>query len=111
MREDISAQLISEEIFNKVTKRREGDATPRSRTYYHKNRRSTQQPQTRDVRHILVKTKALADSVYAQLKNGADFAALAKKYSQDTGSKAQGGKLTISQGPDGRRRSTRSRSS
>jgi foldase protein PrsA len=97
VRADIRAQVVSEEIFKKVT----ADAKVTDKAiedYYNKNKEQYSQPQSREVRHILVKTKAQADKLYSQLKGGADFAALAKKFSQDTGSKASGGKLTISKG-------------
>ena len=97
VRNDIRAQIVSEKIFAKVT----GDAKVTDddiAAYYAKNKAQYSQPESRDVRHILVKTKKQADALYAQLQNGADFGALAKKFSEDTGSKANGGKLTISKG-------------
>jgi len=47
----------------------------------------------RDVAHILVATRAEAQQILDQLRNGSDFATLAKQKSTDTGSGAQGGKL------------------
>jgi parvulin-like peptidyl-prolyl isomerase len=97
VRNDIRAQIVSEKIFAQVTK--DVKVTDKQiEEYYAKNKAQYSQPESRDVRHILVKTRAKADDLYNQLKGGADFAALAKKFSEDTGSKANGGKLTISKG-------------
>jgi foldase protein PrsA len=97
VRGDIRAQIVSEKIFEKVTKNAKVDDKA-IQEYYEKNKAQYSQPESREVRHILVKTRKQALDIAAQLKAGADFSALAKKYSQDTGSKANGGKLTISKG-------------
>ena len=97
VRKDIRSQVVSEKIFQEVTGK--VNVTDKQvEEYYTKNKSQYSQPESREVRHILVKTKAKADDIYNQLKGGADFSALAKKFSQDTGSKANGGKLTISKG-------------
>lgn len=97
VRNDIRAQIISEKIFEEVT--RDVQVTDKEvEEYYAENKAQYSQPESREVRHILVKTKAKADALYAQLRGGADFAALARQNSEDTGSKANGGKLTISKG-------------
>lgn len=49
-------------------------------------------PEQVEARHILVKTKAEAESIIEQLNHGADFAKLAQKYSIDPGA-ANGGEL------------------
>jgi parvulin-like peptidyl-prolyl isomerase len=95
--EAVRAQLIREELFKKVT----DDVKVSDKeieSYYSTHKSQYGQPESRDVRHILVQKKALADQLYAQLKAGANFAALAKRYSKDPGSASNGGKLTISKG-------------
>jgi len=99
VRETIKATLIGEGLFKKET----GGITVSNdevHQYYVGHLQSYSQTQTRNVRHILVKSKSLADSLYAQLKSGNDqtWCTLAKKYSQDPSSKDQCGRLTISKG-------------
>ncbi len=97
MRADIRAQVVSEKIFESVTKDvKVSDAEVKA--YYEKNAEQFSTPESREVRHILVKTRAQAEELVAQLRSGADFAVLAKRHSTDTGSKESGGKLTITRG-------------
>ena len=99
VRDQIRSQLLAQRLFNKVTA--SVKATDKQvHAYYvaHKD----QYPPTRDVEEILVgkNKESLAQSIYSQVKGGADFAKLAKKYSQDPGSKSIGGKYTAKKGQD-----------
>jgi len=97
VRDDVRASVIQNKIYEKVT----AGVTVSDKEvadYYKKNKAQYVQPESRNVRHILVKKKALADQIYQQLLHGANFAALAKKYSTDPSSKDSGGKLSISKG-------------
>jgi foldase protein PrsA len=96
-KEEVRASLIAEGVFKKVTDKVNVSKSDIN-AYYNSHKSQYVQPESRDVRHILVTKKALAESLWARLKAGANFAALAKKYSKDPGSASNGGKLTISKG-------------
>jgi peptidyl-prolyl cis-trans isomerase C len=76
-----------------------------SKTFYDQNKPRFRQEDSVHASHILIRTtdqadaaakakaKAQADDLLAQLKKGADFADLAKKFSQDPGSAQNGGDL------------------
>jgi peptidyl-prolyl cis-trans isomerase D len=80
-------------------------ATPQEiQAYYNAHQTEYQQPEQSRSRHILIKfpdgksktdaeAKATAESLLKQIQGGANFADLAKKYSEDPGSGAQGGEL------------------
>jgi peptidyl-prolyl cis-trans isomerase D len=70
-------------------------------SYYNDNIQQFQSPEQVRASHILLKTEGKdeaavrkqAEDILKQVKAGADFAELAKKYSEDEGSKATGGDL------------------
>jgi peptidyl-prolyl cis-trans isomerase D len=83
--------------------------------YYNQHKAEYQVEETVKDRHILIKTpgpgadgkvddkavaaaKAKAEDILKQAKSGSDFAALAKKYSDDPGSKDQGGYFEFTKG-------------
>ncbi len=99
VKDNIRQQLLSEKLFEKVTKKIKV-TDKKAKAYYEDNPGQYKQPESRDVAHILVKKKADADAIYAQVKGGdaKKFAALAKKKSEDTSSAVNGGELNISRG-------------
>jgi parvulin-like peptidyl-prolyl isomerase len=108
-RETIAVSVLAQKIFENVTKDVK-ITEPDILAYYAQNQTQYRTPESRDVRHILIaekkaddqvdfaKSKAEADRIYAELRNGGDFAALAKQSSADPGSKDSGGRLTVSRG-------------
>jgi parvulin-like peptidyl-prolyl isomerase len=109
-RETLRVSVLSDKLFKEVTKDVKVTDAEALQAFTQSPEQFGGKPESREVRHILIsekdkngqvdytKSKAKADDVYAQLKNGADFAALAKKYSADPGSKDSGGKYTANRG-------------
>jgi foldase protein PrsA len=97
VRDQVRIRILTNKISQAVTKNvAVTDADVKA--YYDKNKSQYEQTESREVRHILVKSEAQAQKLHDQIENGADFAALAKKYTQDTASKADGGKFTAFKG-------------
>jgi foldase protein PrsA len=99
VREQIRSQLLAQRLFDKVTASvKASDKDVHAYYLAHKG----QYPPSRDVQEILVGKgkQSLAQKIYTQVKGGGDFAKLAKKYSQDPGSKNIGGKFTAKKGQD-----------
>ena len=95
--DELEPNLLAQHLQNKVTADvKVSDAA--ALKYYNQNKSTFTSPKTREVRHILVSKKSLADRLAKQIKNGASFAKLAKKYSTDKGSAVQGGKLCVAHG-------------
>ena len=97
LREQLRDQVLQEKLYAKITddvKVTEKD----EQAYYEKNKQQFSQPASRTVRHILVKSKATADQVYAKLKAGGSFNALARQFSTDQATKKIGGKLPVTKG-------------
>jgi parvulin-like peptidyl-prolyl isomerase len=94
---DLRTRMLSEKIFEQITSEVQvADADIEA--YYEENKTQFEQPSSREVRHILVKNKAKADEIHAQLENGGDFAKLAKQFSQDPASAEEGGNFTAQKG-------------
>ena len=86
-------ELLTNKIRDKVTKGKDKVSDAEIKSYYDKNKQRFAQPERRDLRVVLTKTEAKAKEAQSAISGGDSFASVAKKFSIDQASKAQGGKL------------------
>ena len=89
----VRLDVLSNKIREKVTKGKDKVTDAEIETYYNKNKARFAQPERRDLRIVLTKSEAKAKQAKQALESGQSFKAVAKEYSIDQASKAQGGKL------------------
>jgi hypothetical protein len=114
LREDVRSQLLQQEVSEQLTQQIKvtGDEVEK---YYREHRKDYRTPASREVRHILLsvcggpqadkkecqpagEAEQLATQIRSRLEGGESFDKLAKEFSDDPGSKATGGKLTVNKG-------------
>jgi foldase protein PrsA len=91
-------QKLQEKLVAKISKGAKKPTAQEIAAYYEKNKSQFGSPESRDLHIVLTKDKATADRAKSAVKSGQSWASVAKKYSTDTGSKDQGGKLTVTKG-------------
>jgi parvulin-like peptidyl-prolyl isomerase len=89
----VRLDTLSQKIRDKVTKGKDKVSDQQIEDYYNKNKAQFAQPERRDLSIVLTKTKAKAEQAKAALESGESFKSVAKEFSIDDASKAQGGKL------------------
>ena len=89
----VKLDVISNDVRNKIIKGKDNVSQAQIASYYNKNKQRFAQPERRDLNVVLTRTKAKAAAAKQALDGGQSWASVAKKYSIDEASKAQGGKL------------------
>jgi foldase protein PrsA len=89
----VKADLLATKIRDKVVKGKDTVSDAQIQDFYNKNKARFATPARRDLLIVLTKDKGKAQTALKQLKGGKAWAAVAKKFSIDAASKAQGGKL------------------
>lgn len=92
---DMKFTFRVQELLGKLVKRDEKKITSASIAAYYKAHKSSYgTAATRNLHLIRTKTEASAQAAYTELKGGASWDTVAKKYAADASSKADGGALT-----------------
>jgi peptidyl-prolyl cis-trans isomerase C len=86
--EEAKREILINTLFEKIVSEKLGEEQVKK--YYEAHKKDFKQVKAS---HILVEQEEQAKAIYKQLKDGADFAELAKKHSIDPSSKEKGGDL------------------
>jgi foldase protein PrsA len=89
----VRLDLLSNKIRDQVIKGKDQVSDQQITDYYDKNKERFAQPERRDLSIVLTKTEAKANEAKQALEDGESWKSVAKEYSIDDASKAQGGKL------------------
>jgi foldase protein PrsA len=87
------SQLLEQKLTEKITKGKDKVTDAQVNQYYEKNKERFAQPERRDLRVVLTKTKERADDARSALDGGQSWKAVAKRFSTDPTSKNSAGKL------------------
>jgi foldase protein PrsA len=91
--QQVRLELLRNKIIKKATAGSDKVSDAQIKKFYDTNKTRFAQPERRDLRIVLTKTKAKAAEANKALDGGESFAKVAKRLSIDQASKSQGGKL------------------
>src|SRR3954452_3987871 len=89
----VKLDTLQQKLTQKVTEQEAKVTDADVSDYYNKNKKRFAQPERRDLQVVLTKTQAKANQAKRAVQKGSSWKAVAKKFSIDQASKAQGGKL------------------
>lgn len=91
--DEVERQLATSRLFQQVTADVDPVTDAAVRQTYQERKKQMIYPERRQLRNIVVSSKAEATDILRQARAGADFAELAAKYSRDASTKSKGGDL------------------
>jgi parvulin-like peptidyl-prolyl isomerase len=90
---ELTRQALSQQLMNEQLAAKINITDSDLQTYYAAHKDQYLEPQRAKISHILVGDQAQANDLLKRLKDGADFAAVAKESSQDEATKNNGGHI------------------
>ncbi len=91
--DSLKSEIRKNQEISKIFESKMDLSDAKLKEYFDKNAEQYNTPEQLMISHILVEKQEDADKILADLKGGADFAAVAKEKSTDPGSKDNGGSL------------------